>query len=307
MKKIAIAAATDKKVGKAVLGIIGGVVFVLITPVLALLAIFQSGAELDLSAMIAQAQNEQLLYFEQIMLSIEDEIIAQDLKIDPLRAQIIYLCALQNREREEDFYYNYIACFADGQDVFSAISEAFGVTFSSDDIEKIEQLIDLAQQSQTGPANNIHARIFELTADDDTPLPEGAFQSPLRVERWQNLITSGFGTRIHPISGERRFHSGMDLSSAEGTPIYPAQAGTVLITGNCSSYGLYVIVFHGGGISTLYAHCSRILVAEGQEVTPETAIARSGSSGFSSGPHLHFELIQDGKPVNPTRFLLREG
>jgi len=302
-KKIAIAAATDKKVGKAVLGIIGAVIFVLITPVLAILAIFQSGAELDLSAMIAQAQNEQLAYFESVMLAIEDEISAQGLQVDPLRAQIIYLCALQGREHEEDFYANYIMLFAGEQDIFEAINEAFGVAFTTDDIEKIEQLIGLAQQSQTGPANNIHARILELTADDDTPLPEGAFQSPLRVERWKSLITSGFGMRIHPISGERRFHSGIDLSSGEGTPIYPAQAGTVLITGNCSSYGLYIIVFHGGGVATLYAHCSRILVAEGQEVTTETVIARVGDTGSSTGPHLHLEFIVNGQPSNPRNFI----
>ena len=307
LKKIAIAAATDKKVGKAVLGIIGAVIFILITPVLALLAIFQSGAQMDLAAMMAQAQHEhtsyRLAYFEQVMLSIEDEIIAQDLQIDPLRAQIIYLCALQGREREDDFYTNYITLFAGEQDIFEAISEAFGVAFTANDIEKIEQLIGLAQQSQTGPANNIHARILELTANDDTPLPEGPFQSPLRVERWQSLITSGFGMRIHPISGERRFHSGMDLSSAEGTPIYPAQAGTVLIVGNCSSYGLYVIVFHGGGMATLYAHCSRILVAEGQEVTTETVIAMVGDTGVSTAPHLHFEVIDQGRLVNPRNYL----
>jgi len=302
-KKIAVSAVTDKKVGKAVLGIIGGVIFILITPVLAIIAIFQSGAQLDFAALAAQTQSEQLAYFEQVMLAIEDEISAQELKIDPLKAQIIYLCALQNREREEGFYAEYIACFAGEQDAFEAIGEAFGVTFTEDDITKIEQLIGLAQQAQSGPSNNLHARILELTANDDRLLPEGAFTSPLRVERWQSLITSGFGMRIHPISGERHFHAGIDLSSGEGTPIYPVQVGTVLIAGNHASYGNYVVVYHGGGMATLYAHCLRVLVVEGQEVDMETMIARSGNTGSSTGPHLHLEFIFNGTPQNPRQFI----
>jgi len=307
-KKLAVAAATDKNVAKTVLGIVGGIILVLITPVLAIIAIFQSGAQMDLAAMMAQAQNEQLAYFEQVMLAIEDEISAQELKLDPLKAQMIYLCALQGREREEGFYVDFIACFAEDQDAYAAIGEAFGVNFSADDIEKIEQLIGMAQQAQTGPGNNLHARILELTADDDTPLPEGALSSPLRGQDWRPLLTSGFGMRVHPISGVRSFHSGIDLGIGENTALYPVQAGRVLIVGNDpDGYGRFAVIYHGGGIATLYAHCSRILVSEGQEVTTETVIARSGDTGASTGPHLYFEVIDQGKPVSPTKYLQREG
>jgi len=303
LKKIAAAAVTDKKVAKTIGGIIGVVLFALVTPVLAIIAIFQGGARLDFSALAAQAQSEQLAYFEQVMLAIEDEITAQELMLDPLRAQIIYLCALQNREREDDFYTNYISCFADSQDVFLNVSETFGVIFSADDIEKIEQLIGLAQEAQRGPSGNLHARIFELTAEDDTPLPEGAFSSPLHGQDWKPLVTSGFGMRVHPISGERKFHTGLDIGIDEGTPLYPTQAGKVLIVGSDSSYGRFVVVYYGGGLATLYAHCLRVLVVEGQEVDTETMIARSGNTGSSTGPHLHWEVIKDGVPQNPRTYI----
>ena len=307
LKKLAAAAVNDKRVAKTIGGIALGTVFIMIIPILAIIAIFQGGAQLDFTALAAQAQSEQLAYFEQVMLAIEDEITAQGLQADPLRAQVIFLCALQGREQEEGFYQQYIACFVEGQDVFLGVSEAFGVTFTEDDIAKIEQLIGMAQESQKGPGNNLHARILELTADDETPLPEGDFISPLHGQDWKPLVTSGFGMRIHPISGERKFHSGLDLGVDEGTPVYPAQAGKVLIVGSDSSYGNYVVIYHGGGIATLYAHCSKILVSEEQEVTTETMIARSGNTGTSTGPHLHIEFILNGQPTNPKNFLPKGG
>lgn len=89
MKKLAVAATTDKNTAKTIGGIVLGAVFVMLIPILAIIAIFQGGAQLDFSALAAQAQSEQLAYFESAMLAIEDEITAQDLKVDPLRAQVI--------------------------------------------------------------------------------------------------------------------------------------------------------------------------------------------------------------------------
>ena len=306
LKKLAAAAATDKNVAKTIGGIALGVILVLITPVLAIIAVFQGGAQTDLTAMAAQANNEQLVYFEQVMLAIEDEISAQELKMDPLKAQVIYLCALQGSEREEDFYANYVSCFAGEQDTYAAINDAFGIAFSEDDIEKIEQLIGMAQQAQKGPGNNVHAKIVELTADDEMPLPEGAFSSPLHGQDWKPLVTSGFGMRIHPITGERKFHTGLDIGLDENTAIYPVQAGKVLIVGfDKDGYGHYCVVYHGGGMATLYAHCLRILVSEEQAVDTETMIARSGNTGSSTGPHLHIEFVENGIPANPKLYLQR--
>jgi murein DD-endopeptidase MepM/ murein hydrolase activator NlpD len=116
-------------------------------------------------------------------------------------------------------------------------------------------------------------------------------------------ITSGFGWRMHPILGYERFHSGMDFGSDYGSPIYAAEAGVVLFAGWYGGYGNTVIIDHGSGLTTLYGHASEIYVAEGQSVTRGQPVAAIGSSGLSTGPHLHFEVRANGDPVDPAAYL----
>ncbi|HZG38922.1 MAG TPA: peptidoglycan DD-metalloendopeptidase family protein [Nodosilinea sp.] len=116
-------------------------------------------------------------------------------------------------------------------------------------------------------------------------------------------ISSGFGNRVHPILGYSRFHAGIDFSASQGTPIYAADSGRVIFSGWYGGYGQTVIVDHGDGLSTLYAHASRLMVNEGQTVQQGQAIATVGSTGLSTGPHLHFEVRQNGNPVNPAGYL----
>lgn len=110
-------------------------------------------------------------------------------------------------------------------------------------------------------------------------------------------ITSRVGMRIDPIDGAWRQHNGVDIAIPSGTPVRPVAAGVVVYSGSRSGYGNTVIVEHDNGIITLYAHNSRILVTEGQPVSPESVLALSGSTGRSTGPHLHFEAWQDGTNV----------
>ncbi len=116
-------------------------------------------------------------------------------------------------------------------------------------------------------------------------------------------LTSGFGYRVHPILGYRRFHAGIDFGAPTGTPIRAADSGIILYAGWYGGYGNTVIVDHGGGISTLYAHASALYVTEGQAVQRGQVIAAVGSTGFSTGPHLHFEVRRSGEPVDPLAFL----
>jgi murein DD-endopeptidase MepM/ murein hydrolase activator NlpD len=116
-------------------------------------------------------------------------------------------------------------------------------------------------------------------------------------------VTSGFGWRIHPVFHERRFHSGIDISSPYGTPIRSAASGKVVFAGSQTGYGNYVIVYHGGKIATLYAHMSSIGVGDGTQVIQGQTIGRVGCTGYCTGPHVHFEVRVDGNPVDPIRWL----
>lgn len=116
-------------------------------------------------------------------------------------------------------------------------------------------------------------------------------------------ITSSFGYRIHPILGYKRFHAGIDFGADTGSPIYAADSGVVLFAGWYGGYGQSVIIDHGNSLTTLYAHASELYVSEGQSIQQGQVIAAIGSTGLSTGPHLHFEVRQNGEPVDPLNYL----
>jgi len=116
-------------------------------------------------------------------------------------------------------------------------------------------------------------------------------------------ITSGFGYRMHPILGYTRFHSGVDFGVDYGSPIHAADAGVVIFAGWYGGYGQAIIIDHGKNITTLYGHTSEMYVSEGQTVQRGQVIGAVGSSGLSTGPHLHFEVRVSGEPVDPMTYL----
>jgi len=116
-------------------------------------------------------------------------------------------------------------------------------------------------------------------------------------------ITSEFGMRIHPILKTKRMHTGFDLAASKGTTVKAAKSGSVIFTGWNGAYGQVVVLDHGGGISTMYAHLSAISVRVGQEVTQGNKVGAVGSTGWSTGPHLHFEVRVNGTPANPHNYL----
>jgi len=115
--------------------------------------------------------------------------------------------------------------------------------------------------------------------------------------------SSPFGWRIHPILGYRRFHAGLDFAAGSGSTIRAADSGTVIFAGWYGGYGKAVIISHSKGITTLYGHTSELYISEGQTVQKGQAIAAVGSTGLSTGPHLHFEVRRDGTPVDPANYL----
>ncbi len=119
----------------------------------------------------------------------------------------------------------------------------------------------------------------------------------------QGTLTSAFGPRRHPLSHKPDFHAGIDLEVPTGTEVYAARAGRVVFAGRRGGYGLTVIVKHDHGYQTVYAHLSELFVYRGQFIEGGQRLALSGNTGNSTGPHLHFEIWQYGRPLNPLALL----
>lgn len=120
---------------------------------------------------------------------------------------------------------------------------------------------------------------------------------------YRATVTSAFGWRIHPITGKRSFHNGVDLAVGSGTAIYAVRSGTVTESTYSSVYGYYVTVNHGDGYSSLYAHMTHYVVSEGEYVEKGELLGYVGSTGWSTGPHLHFTIYYNGSSVNPMDYI----
>ncbi|MDR1620784.1 MAG: LysM peptidoglycan-binding domain-containing M23 family metallopeptidase [Synergistaceae bacterium] len=133
----------------------------------------------------------------------------------------------------------------------------------------------------------------------------GVVQKSSRSFRWPVMgkINSPFGWRRHPITRRRDFHTGLDIKASRGTVIRSSREGQVVYSGWMGGYGKVVVVEHSGGQSTLYAHCSSLLVKQGAKISVGQNIARVGSTGRTTGPHLHFEVRNGNSPVNPLQYL----
>lgn len=158
-----------------------------------------------------------------------------------------------------------------------------------------QELVALVQVSDSLAAA-LAARQLDQVSSLTGP---GSLVSPISAAR----LSSRFGPRIHPIFGTARLHAGIDLAASTGTPIGAAGAGTVVTAGVLGGYGNAVVIDHGGGVSTLYGHQSVIRVRVGQVVAANEVIGLVGSTGNSTGPHLHFEVRSFGSPVDPVGYL----
>ena len=162
--------------------------------------------------------------------------------------------------------------------------------------KELENVID----QELRESDELNNKIRKLQEGSKRVYTGGAFTWP--IEGWSR-ISSYFGYRIHPILKKKKMHTGVDLGAEYGTSIVAASDGTVMLADWNGGYGKTVIVDHGSGKSTLYGHASRILVAEGQEVKAGQKIAEVGSTGMSTGPHLHFEVREHGSPVDPLKYI----
>ncbi len=163
------------------------------------------------------------------------------------------------------------------------------------DLEKedkeITNLINQANVKVTGSSSN---KVYPGTGG------QLAHPVPAYAGRPYNDV---YGYRTNPISGKKELHSGLDLKATYGTDIVAAESGTVIYSGNRGGYGKTVIIDHGGGMTTLYAHNSQLVVSVGQQVKRGQVVAKAGSTGYSTGVHAHFEVRINGKHTDPAPYL----
>lgn len=190
--------------------------------------------------------------------------------------------------------------FEDLVDFVMAPSDQWRTKSEENSTEKTVTTTDLIPQKSANQGDSTIGEISEggkapqnssfapytITAAITNPLPSGR-------------ISSGFGYRNDPITGEYGFHSGIDLAAEDGSRIAAAYNGAVKETGKNSMAGNYVLLEHSGKFETFYCHCSEILVKEGENIRAGETIARVGSTGYSTGPHLHFEMRINGTKYNP--------
>lgn len=138
---------------------------------------------------------------------------------------------------------------------------------------------------------------------DNTTMDRYALGLRETVSPVDAAMTSGFGWREHPISGGEKFHYGVDLAVDTGTAVRAFSAGTVEYIGESDIYGQYLQLDHGGGVTSFYAHCSKLCVQQGQTVALGEKVAESGATGDVTGPHLHFEIKKDGVRLNPVYYI----
>lgn len=163
-----------------------------------------------------------------------------------------------------------------------------------------------AADTSGSPATSATASAPATAAPAPAPTTTTTTAAPARsglVRPVPSAVTSGYGNRIHPIYGDERLHTGWDMNGAMGSPIVAAASGTVIFAGVKGGYGNTIMIDHGGGMVTLYAHQSQFAVGYGQQVSAGQVIGYVGSTGDSTGPHLHFEVRINGTPVNPSRYL----
>ena len=144
----------------------------------------------------------------------------------------------------------------------------------------------------------------EVVTAYSSPVPQRAVSVPSRMPLEGASLTSGFGMRTHPVLGGRRQHAGIDLAAPTGTPVYATADGVIGRADWYSSYGLYISINHGASMETRYAHLSRLAVAAGDNVKKGDLIGYVGSTGRSTGPHLHYEVRVEGLAVNPIPYMV---
>ena len=254
-----------------------------------------------------------------------NENTEEETSLDDIRVKAIFYALYFGAESHRDAQ-SFADCFVtweerirtvlvEGSDPPEEMEETYSVAIPIEDLGTVWQNIAAMGVTPTAEQRSNADSIYNLirygaagggSGFDGSDVPfigADGFCSPIG-ENWRNVVTSEFGNRRDPFTGERRGHSGMDLAVPTGTSVRAALPGTVTVsTYNQGGYGYYMMIDHGNGLSTLYGHNSQLLAQVGQAVEAGDVIALSGSTGRSTGPHLHFEVRINGERTNPRSYL----
>ena len=186
--------------------------------------------------------------------------------------------------------------------IFQNVARSLGRSISLQDQSKCMEIYYIVVYGDASRGDNADD-LADALVDGTTEYAGGPAGSPFAFD-WHDHVTSEFGGRVSPITGKFEGHRGLDMRAPYGTPIRAVASGTVILARyGHASYGNYLVIDHGGGTTTLYAHCSALTVAVGQQVNAGDVIAKVGSTGDSTGNHLHLEVKINGQLVDPRTFL----
>jgi len=203
----------------------------------------------------------------------------------------------EGNEIEVEQTYNVAIPIEDMATVYSHIAASLDVEITEEQKANADNVYSLIKYGYpvTGEGGGFDGADAPFVGADGFCSPVGA--------SWRSIVTSEFGGRLDPITGQRDGHTGMDLGVPTGTPIRAALGGTVTLSRYNGSYGNCVMIDHGNGLVTLYGHNSRLLVRAGQTVQAGDVVSLSGATGRVTGPHLHFEVRVNGQRTNPRYYL----
>lgn len=228
-----------------------------------------------------------------------DEIAVLRDEVDARRTEV--------EEREQQIYEAKLALQQDRQAVEAIHTERLAILEERRAIVAQKESLLADVRGRQAHWEQIEARyqseisgILAAASQSSGPFPTGGGQF-----LWPAAgpVTSGYGYRTHPIFGDTRFHSGIDIGAPYGAPVISSDAGSVIFAGVTSGYGNSIVVDHGGGLSTTYNHLASFLVSSGQTVARGVQIGTVGCTGYCTGPHLHFEVRVNGSPVDPMPYL----
>lgn len=185
-------------------------------------------------------------------------------------------------------------------DILEPVRDAQGVVVDNGDARFKSLFASWTAIERTSPT----VGTGDIVTAYSSPIQQRAISVPSRMPLEGAALTSGFGMRTHPVLGGRRQHQGIDLAAPTGTPVYATADGVIGRADWYSSYGLYISINHGASMETRYAHLSRLAVTAGDNVKKGDLIGYVGSTGRSTGPHLHYEVRVDGLAVNPIPYMV---